>query len=170
MDFPKPGVAHRKLERLEGKWTGDETWHPSPLEPRGAKAVGTFDFRKDIDGFFLITDYDERIEGGPGIRGHGVVGWDPKEKSYTLHWFDNFGKPPAAPGRGQWKGNTLAFDHDYGEHRGRTIFELDGKDNLNFRIEQSEDGKTWSRPLEGKYKREPAGGRDTLREDEAGGI
>lgn len=57
-------------------------------------------------------------EGGkPGIRGHGVIGWDPKEKSYTLHWFDNFGSPPAQPGRGKRKGDTLAFEHDMGTHR-----------------------------------------------------
>lgn len=48
-----------------------------------------------------------------------------RRQSYTLHWFDNFGNPPAQPGRGQWKGDTLAFEHDMGKHQGRTIFELD---------------------------------------------
>jgi hypothetical protein len=151
MDLPKPSDAHHKLKKLAGKWTGEETWHPSKLEPKGAKASATFNFHPEIDGFFLLADYDERIEGKPGIRGHGVVGWDPKEKVYTLHWFDNFGNPPATPGRGQWKGDTLAFEQD---HHGRTIFELDGKDALNFRIEMSEDGKSWNRILDGKYRRQ----------------
>jgi hypothetical protein len=48
----------------------------------------------------------------------------------------------------------LVFEHDYGKHRGRTIFELDGKDTLRFRIEQSEDGKSWQSPLEGNYRRQ----------------
>jgi hypothetical protein len=154
MDLPKPGDPHRKLERLAGKWTGKETLHSTgSWKPNGDRADGTFEFREGIDGFFLLADYAERIEGKPGIRGHGVLGWDPKEKSYTLHWFDNFGNPPAKPGRGQWKGNTLAFEHDMGKVQGRTVFELDGKDALNFRVEMSEDGKKWNRAVDGKYRR-----------------
>lgn len=156
MDIPHPGEPHRKLERLVGKWSGDETLRPAgPWIPNGETAKGTFDFRKGADGFFLLADYDERVEGGkPGIRGHGVFGWDEKTKSYTMHWFDNFGNPPAEPGRGVWKGDTLAFDHDMGNHKGRTIFELDGEDSLNFRVEMSEDGKRWDRAVDGAYRRQ----------------
>ena len=155
MEAPKPGEQHRKLERFAGKWTGDETLRAAgPWKPSGEKAKGTFDFREGVDGFFLLADYDERVEGGKtGIRGHGVIGWDPKDKSYTFHWFDNAGTPPASPGRGEWKGNTLTFDHDMGGHKGRTIFELDGKDALQFRVEMSEDGKRWDRAVDGKYRR-----------------
>jgi hypothetical protein len=123
--------------------------------PSGEKAKGTFDFHEAADGFFLLADYDERAEGGKlGIRGHGVLGWDPKEKSYTLHWFDNFGNPTAQPGRGQWNGDTLTFEHDMGDTQGRTIFELDGKDAMNFRVEMSADGKKWDRAVDGKYRRQ----------------
>jgi hypothetical protein len=154
MDLPKPGDPHRKLERLAGRWAGKETLQSTgSWKPSGDRAEGTFEFREGIDGFFLLADYAERIEGKPGIRGHGVLGWDPKEKSYTLHWFDNFGNPPAKPGRGRWKGNTLAFEHDMGKVQGRTVFELDGKDALNFRVEMSEDGKKWNRAVDGKYRR-----------------
>ena len=155
MELPKPGEPHRKLKKFAGKWIGEETLRPAgPWKPPGERAEATFDFREGIDGFFLLADYDERIEGKPGIRGHGILGWDPKEKSYTLHWFDNFGNPPAKPGRGQWKGDTLAFEHDLGgQHRGRTIFELDGRDALNFRVEMSDDGKKWDRAVDGKYRR-----------------
>jgi hypothetical protein len=155
MELPKPSDPHRKLEKFAGKWTGEETLRPAgPWKPSGKKAKGTFDFHEGAGGFFLLAEYDERVEGGkPGIRGHGVIGWDPKEKSYTLHWFDNFGNPPAQPGRGQWKGDTLTFEHDMGEHRGRTIFELDGKNAMNFRVEMSGDGKSWDRAVDGKYRR-----------------
>ena len=99
MDLPKPSDPHRKLGKLAGKWAGEETLRPAgPWNPSAKKAKGTFDFREGADGFFLLADYDERVEGGkPGIRGHGVLGWDPKEKSYTLHWFDNFGIRPSSP-------------------------------------------------------------------------
>ena len=155
MKTPKPSAPHRKLDKLAGKWTGEEIVH-IPLRGNKAesKAKATWDFRRDVDGFFLLADYDERIAGKPGVRGHGVIGWDPKDKSYTLHWFDNFGNPPATPGRGQWTGNTLAFVHDYGQGpRGRTIFALDGRKAMDFLIEMSEDGKTWNRAIEGKYRR-----------------
>ena len=103
MKLPKPGKPHAQLDRLSGEWDGEETWHPGPLAPEGAQAKGAFEFKKDVDGFYLLADYDEKIEGKPGIRGHGVLGWDPKRESYTLHWFDNFGtrrrSPAAATGR-----------------------------------------------------------------------
>jgi hypothetical protein len=60
-------------------------------------------------------------------------------------------RSPAQPGRG--KGDSLAFEHDMGEHRGRTIFELDGKNAMNFRVEMSADGKRWDRAVDGKYRR-----------------
>jgi hypothetical protein len=40
-----------------------------------------------------------------------------------------------------------------GEHKGRTIFELAGKDAMNFRVEMSNDGKKWDRAVDGKYRR-----------------
>ncbi len=155
MDAPKPSGPHRKLEQFAGKWAGEETLREAgPWKPSGDRAKGTFDFRQGVDGFFLIMDYDEEVAGGkPGIRGHGVVGWDPKEKSYTFHWFDNAGNPPATPGLGDWKGDALTFDHDMGKHKGRTVFELDGKDALNFRVEMSDDGRKWDRAVDGHYRR-----------------
>jgi len=156
MDAPKPGEPHRKLEKFVGRWEGEETLREAgPWKPSGSTAKGTFDFRPGADGFFVLADYDERVEGGkPGIRGHGVMGYDPNAKSYTFHWFDNFGTPPAEPGRGRWEGDTLAFEHDLGKHKGRTVFELDGQDDLKFRVEMSEDGKTWDRAVDGRYRRQ----------------
>jgi len=63
-------------------------------------------------------------------------------------------KSSKQPGRGKWKGDTLAFEHDMGTHKGRTIFELDGKNAMNFRVEMSEDGKRWDRAVDGKYRRQ----------------
>ena len=154
MKLPKPGKPHAQLNRLSGEWDGEETWHPGPLAPEGAQAKGAFEFKKDVDGFYLLADYDEKIEGKPGIRGHGVLGWDPKRESYTLHWFDNFGNPPAEPSRGDWKGDRLVLENGTGAHRGRTIFALDGDDAFKFGIEMSEDGgKSWNATLDGDYHR-----------------
>jgi hypothetical protein len=154
MKLPKPTKEHEALDRLAGTWEGDETWSPSKLAPKGATGQGKFDFRRDVDGFFLIADYDETVDGKPGIRGHGVVGWDGKKETYTLHWFDNFGSPPSAPGTGDWDGDTLAFENGTGDHRGRTTFALEGDDAMRFGIEMSEDGgKSWNPTIDGRYRR-----------------
>lgn len=70
-----------------------------------------------------------------------------------MHWFNNFGNPPAEPGRGQWEGDTLSFEHDMGHQQGRTILELEGANALNLRVEMSEDGKRWDRAVDGRYRR-----------------
>jgi len=152
--LPKPGKPHEKLQRLSGEWDGKETWHPSQFAPEGAEAEGAFEFRKDVDGFYLLADYEDSIAGKPNLRGHGVLGWDPKQESYTLHWFDNFGSPPAEPSRGDWQGDRLVLENGSGDHRGRTIFALKGDDAFEFGIEMSEDGgKSWSSTLDGDYHR-----------------
>ncbi len=71
-----------------------------------------------------------------------------------MHWFDNFGNPPAKPGRGEWEGETLSFEHDMGPTRGRTMFELEGENALNFRWRWNENGKRWDRAVDGRYRRE----------------
>ena len=155
MQIPKPTEAHRSLEKLEGQWMGEEIYDRSPLEPAGARCMVTFDFRRDMGGFYLIGEYAEKptSERPQGLRGHMVIGFSPKEKTYTLHWFDNFGNPPAAPAKGTWKGDTITFENHGEGHHGRTIFEVAGDAGLVFRVEMSADGTKWSRTLEAKLKR-----------------
>jgi hypothetical protein len=81
-----------------------------------------------------------------------VLGWDGKEKCYTLHWFDSFGNPPSAPGHGEWKGNALVFEHESAKQRGRTIFEPKGEE-LTFKVEMNVEGKGWNTAVEGRYVR-----------------
>jgi hypothetical protein len=35
MEMPKPTAAHRKLERVVGRWTGEEKLFPFALGPQG---------------------------------------------------------------------------------------------------------------------------------------
>ena len=148
MEQPKPTAEHKKLEKLEGKWVGEEMIQGSPhtTEP---KARGTFDFRMDLGGLFALVDYVEKSGSKTLMAGHGVIGWDAKKKNYTLHWFDTFGSPPGAPGTGQWENDTLKFHQ---EGSGNTIFELaDG--GLIFKIEMPVEGKGFKPIVEGKYRR-----------------
>lgn len=148
MEQPKPTEQHKRLATLSGKWVGEEKIQGSPHTTE-TNATGTFDFRMDLGGLFAITDYVEMSGGKTLLAGHGVIGWDAKQKCYTLHWFDTFGSPPSVPGKGQWQGDALKFEQ---EGSGNTIFELAGG-GLVFKVEMNVDGKGWSPIIEGKYRR-----------------
>ena len=68
------------------------TPHPSI---RSGAATGRVRNRLALDGFAVVQDYEQERDGGIHFRGHGVFRWDPEERSYTLHWFDSLGLPPA---------------------------------------------------------------------------
>ena len=152
MEQPKPTEQHKKLERLVGTWVGEEQIYGSPHTTE-TNATGTFDFRMDLGDLFAIVDYVEQARGSTLMAGHGLIGWSPKEKTYTLHWFDTFGSPPSVPGKGAWVGDALRFQQ---EGSGNTIFELaDG--GLIFKIEMPVDGKGMTPVIVGKYRRADAG-------------
>src|SRR6185436_12826252 len=152
--MPKPDEHHAKLHRLAGTWTGEEKMNPSPWGP-GGTAVGRYQCRMDVDGFFLIQDYVQQKDGQPNYRGHGIFGWDGERKTFTWYWVDSMGQVPAAPSRGQWNGDTLVFEHEpMGERRGRYTFQLSGDTTLLFRIENSQDGgQSWQTFMEGRYRK-----------------
>ena len=154
MEQPKPTEQHKKLEKLVGKWTGEEKIAGSPHTTEKT-ATGTFDFQMDLGGLFAIADYVEKSGAKTLMAGHGVIGWDAKKKNYTLHWFDTFGSPPGAPGTGQWQGDALKFHQ---EGSGNTIFELaDG--GLVFKIEMDADGIGMKPIIVGKYRRAESSGK-----------
>ena len=154
MEKPTPTEQHKKLEKLSGKWVGEEMIQGSPHTTE-TKARGTFDFRMDLGDLFAIVDYIEESRGKTLMAGHGVIGWDAKKKKYTLHWFDTFGSPPGAPGTGEWQGDALKFHQ---EGSGNTIFELaDG--SLIFKIEMDVDGKGFKPIIVGTYRRAGSGAK-----------
>ena len=150
MDKRKPQAEHEKLHQLAGTWVGEEKMYASPMTKEGL-ARGRFDMRVGMDGFFLVSDYVEEVDGKPFLYGLGVFGWDEREKCYTMHWFDNFGSVPGQPGRGQWEGDTLRIEHVRGPSKSRTSFTLDGE-HLRFRAEHQVQGQ-WQPLVEGTYRR-----------------
>ncbi|MFN7973494.1 MAG: DUF1579 family protein [Acidobacteriota bacterium] len=149
--MPQVSAEHRKLESLAGSWAGEETLFPSPWDAKGGTAMGRITARIDLDGFFLVTDYVEERGGKVSYRGHGVYGWD--KGSYTMHWFDSMGSPCNAPAKGTWEGNVLTFQSESPMGKARYIYTFEDKDRHTFRIENSQDGKTWMPFMEGRYKR-----------------
>jgi len=153
MHMPTVTDQHRKLSALAGTWTGQETLHPSPWDAKGGTATARITSRTDLDGFVVITDYVQERNGQVSYRGHGIFGWDPGEKCYTMHWFDSMGSPCNTPARGRWEGNKLSFDQrsPMGHSRYTYTFEKDGQ--YKFSIENSQDGKQWSTFMDGGYTR-----------------
>jgi len=97
---------HRNLARLEGRWEGTGEVLPNPWGPSGP-TQGEWQFRRDLAGYNLIHDYQERRSGGHVFQGHGVMTVDPATEETLWFWFDSVGYPPLAPSRGKWSGQEL---------------------------------------------------------------
>ena len=153
MAMPALTEKHKKLAALAGTWVGEETIHPSPWDPKGGTGNGRMDSRIDLDGFFLVTDYVQERGGQICYRGHGVYGWDAGAGRYTMHWFDSIGSPCPQPALGTWEGNVLRFEMADAMGHHRYVYTFEGEGRHTFKLEQSQDGKTWATFMEGRYRR-----------------
>jgi hypothetical protein len=153
MTMPKPTEAHRKLARFVGKWTIEETMHPSEWAPKGGRAQGRTEYHLGCDGFFLVCDYAQLRDGEETFRGHGVYGFDPKTNLYTMRWFDSMGHDPGEAATGTWDGDVLRFEHATSRGRARYTYTWRSDDEYAFRIENSADGETWKSFLDSVYTR-----------------
>jgi hypothetical protein len=153
MEMPKPTAEHQRLAKLAGNWVGEETIFPSQWAPSGGKATARIQARMDLDGFYLIADYQHEKDGGVHLRGHGVYGWDARGRCYTLHWFDSSGIEHGAPSLGTWEGDTLTLQHEMKPFgHSRYVYQV-GEGQYRMRLENSPDGKQWTPFLEGVYRR-----------------
>jgi hypothetical protein len=153
MQMPKPSKFHKKLASMIGTWSGDETMHPSPWEPAGGKAKGTYKVREALDGFGIVQDYAQKRGGKVSYVGHGVLGYDEKEGRYLWHWSDSMGGVPNQVTRGTWDGNTIVFENACEHGHSRYTYVLRKKDLLDFSIEMSQDGQQWTLFMSGRYTR-----------------
>jgi len=152
MDMPQLSEAHRKLQRLAGSWTGDETIHPSPWDPQGGPATGRVQNRSVLCGFAVVQDYEQQRGGRTSFEGHGVFRYDTVKRDYVLYWFDSFGMPPNEF-RGDFEDDVLtmiARDH---QGHSRATFDFGKTDRYTFRMEVSPDAESWSTIVEGSYSR-----------------
>jgi hypothetical protein len=140
--MPKPGDAHRKLEKLVGDWTGDETIAPSPFDPVGGTAIGRIRNRLALDGFAVIQDYEQERNGAIGFRGHGVFRWDEASEGYELHWFDSFGAPLSIF-RGNFEGDVLTLIWAGPNGSYRAVFDLSGENRYQYQMDVAPDGADW---------------------------
>lgn len=154
MEMPKPAAEHARLAQFAGEWNGEEVMQPSPWDPKGGTAKSRLSARMALNGFYLISDYEQQRGGEVNFRGHGVYGWDPRGRCYTMHWFDSSGIEHGAPSLGTWEGNVLILQHET-THMGfsRYVYEVVGDGQYTMKLQISQDGKTWTTFLEGTYTR-----------------
>jgi len=156
MEMPAPGPEQAKLAAMIGHWVGEEKMHPSPWLPHGGTATAKITARLGCEGFCVITDYVQEREGRVTYVGHGVFGWDPRQKRYVQHWSDSMGGVPARATPGVWEGDTLTFrDEGPGGHM-RFVYRFTSPDSYDFRIDSSADGITWAPFAEARYTRAAA--------------
>lgn len=153
MEMPKPTEAHAKLARMAGTWHGEEIMHPSPWAPEGSKAQSIVSAELRIDGFFLITDYEQRCGDTVTFKGHGVYGYDPASGKYTMHWFDSLGMDPGAPALGTWEGDTLTFENQSPMGHGRYRYTMNADGGYVFEMSHSMDGQNWAKMMDATYTR-----------------
>lgn len=151
MEMPRPTEHHVKLQKLIGSWQGSEIMHPSQWDPEGGEAVGRTSCRLALDGFILVTDYEQERGGKVTFSGHGIWTYDQKQNQVVLYWFDSMGLPPEIF-RGDWNGNILTVTHGGPGMHARLTYDLSNEGRLNSQMEMSPDGKTWKVLFNGTYE------------------
>lgn len=150
MEMPKLTDAHRKLEKLVGRWSGEERIHPSPFDPKGGTAIARVENRLALDGFAVVQDYDQERNGKVTFRGHSVLRWDTSQQCYEMYWFDSMGMAPSVF-RGNFDGEVLTVAAKDPQGHSRAVFDFGKKGHYTFRMEVSQDGQQWFPFMEGQY-------------------
>jgi hypothetical protein len=154
MTMPTLVDQHRKLAAMIGSWAGEETIHPTPWDPKGGTTKGRFTARAELDGFTVVSDYVQERDGAVCYRGHGVYGWDPNEQCFTMHWFDTMGGGVGSKASGQWQGTSVTFAQSSPMGHSRYVYTFPADGTCQFRIEMSEDGKSWAPFLVANYRKQ----------------
>jgi Protein of unknown function (DUF1579) len=153
MQMPKPDANHEKLHAMVGTWDGKEKMYPSPADPEGGESAGVVRAEMGLDGFFLISNYEQKRGEAVVFKGHGVYGYDSVAKKYTMHWFDTIGSDFGAPAMGDWDGDTLTFVHKSHYGHGRYTYEFIADGDYTFKMESSQDGEKWATIMDGTFRR-----------------
>ena len=155
MDMPQPSAGHARLKALAGHWEGPETMHPSQWDPAGGTAIGRNRSRMALNGFALITDYEQERHGAVTFAGHGVMTFDPRTALYTLLWHDSMGSPPEAF-TGTFDGDCLSVSHGGPGMHARLTYDISDPGCLVSSMALSSDGVEWRTLFDARYRRVPA--------------
>jgi hypothetical protein len=152
-EMPKPTPEHARLAAMAGSWTSVETMFPSPWDPNTTTRTGRSEARVAMGGFFVICDYEQSKDGHVAYRGHGVYGYDPKSKRWSMHWFDDMGGVPAQTVWGTWEGDTLTYEAVGPQGPVRYVYRFVKDGEYVFSIQACPGGGEWKPFMEGRFTR-----------------
>ena len=154
MDMPRPSDEHLRLHALGGDWEGEEILHAlPPFQAAEGRAVGRFRSRVAAGGFFLVVDYTQSKDDAVVFEGHGVYGFDPTTGGYSMWWYDSMGSSPIACVPGRYADGTWTYETESALGHVRYVYQLRGPGEFTLSIDTTQDGKTWTPFLEGRYRR-----------------
>ncbi len=149
----KPGEAHARLQKLVGRWAGDETLFPAPWDPAGGPATSVVENRLVLNGLAVVQEYQQTRHGVDNFAGHAVFWWDPASSQHVMTWFDAM-SGTATEYRGGFDGDVLRLSHALPQGGySRCWFDCGTPDRYVFRLEVSPDGSNWAPSMEGTYGR-----------------
>lgn len=154
MNMPQPTDGHRKLQKLAGRWRGEERIHPSPWDPAGGTAMGFVENRIALSDFAVIQDYRQERNGATSFTGHGVFTFNAIGNLYTMHWWDNMGVAGPHAYQGGFDGDVLTLTCMTPAGPSRAVFDLREPGHYGFRLDISPDGQNWRPFMEGRYQKE----------------
>ena len=152
MEMPKPTPGQLRLEKLAGHWEGEEKLHPSKWDPKGGIAIGRTKSRLALNGFALISDYEQERDGVITLTGQCVMRFEPTQVLYALHWVDCLGSPPEVF-VGRFDGDILTVAHGGPGMHAHQTYDLTDPQHMLRRMEMSQDGAIWNTLFDGRYKR-----------------
>ncbi len=150
MTAPKPGPEVEKLGYFVGNWTVAGEVKPGPMGP-GGKMTGSSDAAWVTGGFFVESR--EEFKGPPADSSDlSVMGYNPDDKVYTYHAFDNTGHAAYYTGTVDgdtwtWTGTEKMGDQSM---KGRYTATVVSPASYLFKFELSPDGTSWTTVMEGK--------------------
>lgn len=160
METPKPGPEVQKLGYFVGDWTSEGDAKPGPWGA-GGKIMGTSHCSWMSGGFFVVCH--EEASGAMGkMHGLGVMGYDAAAKSYTWNGFNSMGENEHAAG--SLDGKTWTYTNESIMNgkpiKGRYTIVETSPTSYDFKMETSEDGKSWGAMMEGKVTRRATAGSE----------
>ena len=84
---PKPTPFHKHLKQFVGNWDAKTKFLMEPGKPP-VESTGNERVKLVRGGLWLILDFKGKME-GKQFTGHGVLGYDSKEKKYVSSWIDS---------------------------------------------------------------------------------
>ena len=153
MQMPPLSPQHRALEVLAGRWSGTETLHPSPWDPKGGTAKAEIRNEVALDGFAVVQDYEQSRSGAVNFRGHGVMRYDTNAGEYVFHWFDSWGGPPTEF-RGPAADRVFTLSNAGQQGHTRAVFDFRERDRYVYHMDVSPDGAHWVTFMDGAYTRQ----------------